>query len=105
MLAAGLAAGCGPRIAVVQVAIVKPRPADCSIEWPEIDQATASWQYKLVGQLLLRGGGADELTPELKEELSQKACEMGGEIVVLSAMVQGSFRNAAQSGFSVWKKP
>lgn len=77
-------------------ALYTSRGAGCRVEFQNLNFQEASSKYENLGLVSLTGGG-DEFTPEMKRDVEQAACKMGGDHVSLNASAPGVFQ------FIVWR--
>lgn len=64
------------------------RPQNCQIVFSDVDPDRAAVEYQQIG-LISVDGFEGELDEGIKEELRQRACTMGGEIIVPMGTDQG----------------
>ena len=66
-----------------------PRPMGCKVVFEEVDPDKATMVYLQIGIISVDGLEDGELSEGMKEEISERACKMGGEIIVPMGSDQG----------------
>ena len=76
---------CAPTLSVTRTGARYPaRPADCTIEWENIDPDAAS--ARTIGYVWVRSRGGDvETSAEAREQVRRAACAIGAEGVAVAS--------------------
>lgn len=85
-----MVAGCSKSYRVVlKGGALAPRPQGCKIMFEWVDPDKATLVYFQIGIISVDGLEGGELSEGMKEEISERACKMGGEIIVPMGSDQG----------------